>query len=78
MLVNQDWYAADVETKRLTFQFKYVTDCLAARKKLVQDIDEFPLEDLQTIDNLWTNYSNGHFGFNVQYQIYTTISTSAL
>ncbi len=30
----------------------------------------FPCSDMQTIDKLWVNYSNGHFGFSVQKKIY--------
>ncbi|HAC63456.1 MAG TPA: hypothetical protein DCF68_07920, partial [Cyanothece sp. UBA12306] len=34
------------------------------------DIDNFPCEDLRTIDQLWVKYSNGKFGFSVQKKIY--------
>ncbi len=33
-------------------------------------IDNFPCEDLRTIDRLWVKYSNGQFGFSVQKRIY--------
>ena len=36
----------------------------------VKDIDNFPCEDLRTIDQLWVHYSNGRFGFSVQKDIY--------
>ncbi len=36
-------------------------------------IKKIPCEDLQTIDNLWTEYSNGHFGFSVQRRIWNEI-----
>ncbi|MDJ0575149.1 MAG: GUN4 domain-containing protein [Xenococcaceae cyanobacterium MO_234.B1] len=36
----------------------------------VEDIDNFPCEDLRTIDQLWVYYSNGCFGFSVQKEIY--------
>ncbi|MFM6310751.1 MAG: GUN4 domain-containing protein, partial [Dolichospermum sp.] len=32
----------------------------------VKGIDNFPCEDLRTIDQLWVKYSNGRFGFSVQ------------
>jgi hypothetical protein len=35
-----------------------------------EDIDNFPCEDLRTIDQLWVEYSNGKFGFSVQAKIY--------
>ena len=31
-----------------------------------QDLETFPCEDLLTIDRLWVEASNGHFGFSVQ------------
>uniref|UniRef100_UPI0026220B40 GUN4 domain-containing protein n=1 Tax=Crocosphaera sp. TaxID=2729996 RepID=UPI0026220B40 len=34
------------------------------------DIDNFPCNDLRTIDQLWVHYSNGKFGFSVQKKIY--------
>jgi hypothetical protein len=36
----------------------------------VEDIDNFPCEDLQTIDGLWVDNSKGRFGFSVQAKIY--------
>jgi hypothetical protein len=36
----------------------------------VEDIDNFPCEDLRTIDQLWVKYSGGRFGFSVQAKIY--------
>ncbi|MGD1702663.1 protein kinase domain-containing protein [Dapis sp. BLCC M229] len=35
-----------------------------------ENIKKIPCIDLQTIDQLWVKYSNGHFGFSVQKQIY--------
>ncbi|MCL2932321.1 MAG: GUN4 domain-containing protein [Trichodesmium sp. MAG_R03] len=36
----------------------------------VEDMDDFPCQDLGTIDQLWLKYSNGKFGFSLQKQIY--------
>jgi len=36
----------------------------------VEDIDNFPCEDLRTIDGLWVDNSKGRFGFSVQAKIY--------
>jgi hypothetical protein len=36
----------------------------------LEDIDNFPCEDLRIIDLLWVKYSHGHFGFSVQKEIY--------
>ena len=35
-----------------------------------KSIDNFPCEDLRTIDQLWVKYSDGKFGFSVQKRIY--------
>ncbi|MGK7961586.1 GUN4 domain-containing protein [Crocosphaera sp.] len=34
------------------------------------DIDNFPCDDLRTIDQLWVHYSKEKFGFSVQKKIY--------
>jgi serine/threonine-protein kinase len=39
----------------------------------VEDIINFPCEDLRTIDQLWLKSSNGHFGFSVQKRIYQSM-----
>ncbi len=38
-----------------------------------QEINRFPCDILNKIDQLWTTYSNGHFGFSVQMSIYEEI-----
>uniref|UniRef100_A0ACD5GR28 GUN4 domain-containing protein n=1 Tax=Desertifilum tharense IPPAS B-1220 TaxID=1781255 RepID=A0ACD5GR28_9CYAN len=38
-----------------------------------RSINEFPCEDLRTIDRLWVKYSEGHFGFSVQAEIYCSL-----
>ena len=35
-----------------------------------EDIDNFPCEDLRTIDGLWVKHSQRRFGFSVQKQIH--------
>ena len=39
----------------------------------VNSIDNFPCEDLRTIDQLWVKYSDGRFGFSVQKRIYQNL-----
>jgi GUN4-like len=34
-----------------------------------EDIQNFPSEDLQTIDHLWVKYSSSRFGFSIQKKI---------
>ena len=61
------WKEADDETDRLMLQ-------VAGREKQryldLDDIRQFPCEDLRTIDQLWVQYSDGHFGFSVQKEIF--------
>ncbi|GAB4365399.1 MAG: hypothetical protein Kow00121_01870 [Elainellaceae cyanobacterium] len=39
----------------------------------VRDIEHFPCADLQTIDRLWGQYSNGRFGFSAQQQVWRQV-----
>ncbi|MFM6825126.1 MAG: GUN4 domain-containing protein, partial [Dolichospermum sp.] len=36
----------------------------------VEDVKNFPREELRKMDQLWVKYSNGKFGFSVQKQIW--------
>jgi len=71
LLAAEKWKEADQETSR-------VIEEVIERKVLKQkrsfmpspNINEVPCEDLHTIDNLWVKYSDGHFGFSVQKQIF--------
>ncbi len=70
LLAAENWKEADEETARVMLQ--------AARRQKqgwlsIKDIDKFPCEDLRTIDKLWLYYSNGHFGFSVQKDIYQSL-----
>lgn len=66
-LSNQQWREADEETYRLMLKAvgkeegQYLTP---------KDMQNFPCEELQTLDRLWVEFSKGHFGFSVQKQIY--------
>ncbi|NJL64237.1 MAG: GUN4 domain-containing protein [Methylacidiphilales bacterium] len=65
-----EWKKADVETFGVMLQ-------VAGKEKQryldVEDIDNFPCEDLRIIDTLWVSASNGHFGFSVQKEIYQSL-----
>ncbi|NJK65458.1 MAG: GUN4 domain-containing protein [Microcoleus sp. SU_5_3] len=72
-LASKNWQEADRETARLMLQ--------AAKQEEKgwldrESIEKFPYEDLQTIDQLWVKYSNGHFGFSVQQRIYENVRES--
>lgn len=66
LLASQQWREADEET------YKVILDIANSKKGYLslEDIQNFPVEELRTIDGLWVDYSNGHFGFSVQKQIW--------
>ena len=39
----------------------------------VEDAENFPCEELRSIDNLWLKYSQGKFGISVQQEIYKNL-----
>ena len=67
LLTAGKWKEADEETTRVIL-------AVAKQEKSgrldIEHIDNFPCEDLRTIDQLWVKYSNGRFGFSVQKRIY--------
>ncbi|MCZ8192569.1 MAG: GUN4 domain-containing protein [Microcystis sp. LE19-338.1B] len=67
LLKRQQWKQADEETATVMLQ---VANRRKERWLRVEDIDNFPCEDLRTIDQLWVKYSGGRFGFSVQAKIY--------
>ena len=66
-LVAGEWREADQETLVVMLQ---VRNRESEGYLEVKDLKEFPCEDLQTIDRLWVEASNGHFGFSVQKKIW--------
>ncbi|MEA5537010.1 GUN4 domain-containing protein [Crocosphaera sp. XPORK-15E] len=67
LLAAGKWKEADQETANVMLQ---AANRVSERYLRVEDIDNFPCEDLRTIDQLWVKYSNGKFGFSVQKKIY--------
>lgn len=67
LLKDGKWKDADQETYKLMIQTcgKDVGNGFS-----VKDLEEFPCWDLQRIDRLWVEASNGHFGFSVQKKIW--------
>lgn len=70
-LAAQQWEAAAAETQNLIFaaslrsEHRTVGDDL-----LTQDaVEDFPCQDLATINSLWNKYSQGRFGFSAQNRI---------
>ncbi|MEY3866268.1 MAG: hypothetical protein RLZZ338_159 [Cyanobacteriota bacterium] len=70
LLAEDKWKEADEETARLMLK---IADREREGWLRVEDIEQFPSRDLQTIDQLWVEYSNGRFGFSVQKQIYQSL-----
>ena len=69
-LENQQWYEADQETWKLMLK---VTNREEDGYLELDNIKNFPCEDLLTLDRLWVEYSKKHgfeFGFSVQKDIY--------
>ncbi|MEI6445202.1 MAG: serine/threonine-protein kinase [Nostocales cyanobacterium ELA583] len=63
----KQWQKADEKTWALM--------CQALSKRIGSylsnsDLESLPCQDLEIIDQLWTKYSQGHFGFSIQTQIY--------
>ncbi|MEH2276442.1 MAG: GUN4 domain-containing protein [Nostoc sp.] len=74
LLAAKNWKEADQETYRVMIQ--------AVGKEYGDYLDEdellnFPCTDLRTVDSLWVKYSNGHFGFSVQKEIYLSVGGKA-
>ncbi|MEK0188593.1 GUN4 domain-containing protein, partial [Microcoleus anatoxicus] len=67
LLAAGKWKEADQETTKVMLK-------VAGREEegWLDDssIDNFPCEDLRTIDQLWVKYSQGRFGFSVQKKIW--------
>jgi hypothetical protein len=73
LLAAGNWKEADEETGKVM--------CRVAGRESEgwlrrEDIDNFPCEDLRTINQLWLNYSNGKFGFSVQKDIYESLGST--
>lgn len=70
LLAIGKWKEADEETAKKILEVSRRTSEGGLRH---EDIDQFPCEDLRTIDQLWVKYSNGRFGFSVQKRIYQSL-----
>lgn len=70
LLAAGNWKDADYETYLVMLQAIGLkeNDWISNEELL-----SFPCTDLRTIDRLWVKYSNGHFGFSVQKEIYLSV-----
>lgn len=70
LLAAGQWEEADEETERVMLKVAHrEKEGLLDRKS----IENFPSQDLRTIDRLWVCYSYGRFGFSVQKRIWESI-----
>lgn len=67
LLAAGKWEEADKETARVMLKV-----ALSEERGWLEeeDIENFPCDDLRTIDQLWVKYSQGRFGFSVQKRIW--------
>ena len=70
LLASGKWKEADAET---VYKMLEVAGKQGEGWLTVEDVREFPCDDLRTIDQLWVKYSRGHFGFSVQKRIYLSL-----
>jgi GUN4-like len=73
LLKAGEWREAARETYRVMIQVVGKED---GQELSPQDLETLPCEDLMTIDKLWVEASNGHFGFSVQKKIWEQCSSS--
>jgi GUN4-like len=72
-LKEGQWEAADYETYLVMLR---VVDRREGDWIRPDEMKSFPSCELRTIDRLWTQYSQGKFGFSIQKQIYETVRNS--
>jgi len=75
LLKTQQWREADKETYRLM-----ITTVGKDEEQYFDgaDLENFPCEDLRTLDQLWVKYSSGKWGFSVQKQIWQECNSSPM
>ncbi len=70
LLSAGQWKEADWETTAILLR---VSNREQEGWMRAEDFKKFPCPDLQTIDRLWVNYSNGRFGFSVQKHVWDSV-----
>ena len=68
LLATGQWQEADRETDALMLR---VAGREAEGRLNIEDVKHFPCRDLRTLDRLWMEHSNGHFGLSLQRQIWS-------
>jgi len=65
-LANGRWQEANEET------YEVMCQVIGKRSWDIEDIQNFPCEDLLTLDQFWIQFSSGRFGLSVQRDIYAS------
>ncbi|MBW4680604.1 MAG: GUN4 domain-containing protein [Microcoleus vaginatus WJT46-NPBG5] len=87
LLADKEWKKADQETARIMCSaaqlafwalFENEEETFVVPDQVLTELDEmmiskFPCDDLNTIDKLWLEHSNGKFGFSIQREIYKSL-----
>ncbi|MGQ4649369.1 GUN4 N-terminal ARM-like repeat domain-containing protein [Lyngbya aestuarii] len=72
LLLHQEFFAADCLTREKLCE---IAGSSAVQRKwpYFSEVDNFPIADLQTINNLWFIHSQGKFGFSVQRELWLSL-----
>jgi hypothetical protein len=70
LLADEKWREADKETLSLMLK---ICGSEQEGRLATQHIENFPCQDLHTIDQLWRKYSNECFGFSLQRRIWESV-----
>lgn len=70
LLADRNWVAADEETRRLMYQWVHPSGDMYGTG-LASSV---PVDVIQTIDRLWSQASNGRYGFSAQLQVWQEVN----
>lgn len=69
LLADRQWRIANQETVNIIGKIMGREEELWVR---IEDCKNLPKDELEILDGLWVKYSNGHFGFSIQKEIFTS------
>ncbi|MEH2411151.1 GUN4 domain-containing protein [Nostoc sp.] len=73
LLAVGKWREADLETIQVILE---ITGHTELESITPNDVKQFSCNQLRVIDKLWTTYSQEHFGFSAQVQLYQSVGGS--
>jgi eukaryotic-like serine/threonine-protein kinase len=73
LLADKNWKAANLETGNIMLS---IVCSKQGRWLDSESIKKISCEDLSIIDQQWSQYSNGHFGFSVQKDIWKNVNSN--